>query len=158
MGATRSRGKAPHGHAAQAPSSRSASRRSRCLFVRRWAAAARVHPATPEWPPRTHSKTHLAARCKTHRWLRFGSRLTEQSSLMDRDYSGLPHGTEHYKRRLPIHLPHIRSQQPASSTDDSVSSQHQICMCVWFSPARSRAFHHANVRTCLRPPKISLRG
>ena len=132
------RARKPHGHAALAPSSRSASRRSRCLFVRRRAAAARVHPATPEWPPRTHNKTHLAARCKTHRWLRFVSRLTEQSSLMDRDYSGPPHGTEHYKRRLPIHLPHIRSQQhePASSTDDSV---HQICMCVWFSPARSRA-------------------
>ena len=31
--------------------SRSASRCSRCTFDRRWAAAARPHPATPKWPP-----------------------------------------------------------------------------------------------------------
>ena len=68
----------PHGHAALAPSSRSASRRSRCIFDRRWAAAARAHPAMPKWPARPCCKTQLAARCKTPCWHRLMFRIGEE--------------------------------------------------------------------------------
>ena len=89
-------------------SSRSASWRSRCIFDRRWSAAARAHSKTPEWPPRSRCKTHHAARCKTHRWLRFVSRLAEQSSLIDHEYDGPSPGSPHYNRRLFLHLPALR--------------------------------------------------
>ena len=88
-------------------------------------ASAPPRSATPAWSARTTSKTHLAARCKTHRWLRFGSRLTERSSLMQREYSGPPHGTQHYNRRLFIHLPAPRKHHHRTALRYSAT----MCLC-----------------------------
>ena len=45
----------------------------------------------------------------------FVSRLAEQSSLMHREYGGPSHGSEHYNRRLLLHLPASRQHFPATA-------------------------------------------